>query len=68
MRKVKNLRKAHFRAALAFTEQTQAEWAEAHGVPASMLSQVLDGKRTNDALLAKIEAFTKKHVSGVAAA
>jgi hypothetical protein len=43
MRKVKNLRKARFRAALALTGHTQDSWATANGIPASVLSLVLDG-------------------------
>lgn len=67
MRKVKNIRKARFRAALALTGHTQDSWAEAEGIAASMLSQVLDGKRTNPAVMQKVEAFTAKHVGEVAA-
>ncbi len=66
MKKVKNLRKARFRAALAMTGHTQDSWAKQEGVAPSMLSQVLDGKRVNDALLAKVEAFTKKNEQAVA--
>lgn len=63
MRKVKNVRKARFRAALALTEQTQDSWAKANEIAPSMLSQVLDGTRTNDAIMDKVEAFTAKHMA-----
>lgn len=67
MKKVKNLRKARFRAALALTEQTQDSWAAKEGIPPSVLSQVLDGKRINEAVMQKVEAFTAKHMQSVAA-
>jgi hypothetical protein len=63
MRRVKNVRKARFRAALAMTGHTQDSWAKQEKVSPSMLSQVLDGKRVNDALQAKVDAFTEKHSS-----
>lgn len=62
MRKVKNLRKARFRAALALTGHTQDSWAAQEGIAPSMLSQVLDGKRENETVMSKVESFTEKHV------
>lgn len=66
MRKVKNLRKARFRAALALTGHTQDSWAEQEGISPSMLSLVLDGKRTNDMVMAKVESFIAKQLQAVA--
>lgn len=66
MRKVKNIRKARFRAALALTGHTQDSWAKQEGIAPSMLSQVLNGERVNDAVMEKVEAFTAKHAQAVA--
>ena len=65
MKKVKNLRKARFRAALALAGHTQDSWATQEGIAASLLSQVLDGKRDNAAVMAKVEAFTEKRLTPV---
>lgn len=66
MNAVKNLRR-QFRAALALTGQTQDSWAKAHAIAPSVLSMVLSGKRENPAIVEKIEAFTAKHATTVAA-
>lgn len=67
MARVKNVRKARFRAALALTGLTQDAWAGLEGIPASTLSLILDGKRENPDVLAKVEAFTERHLKSVAA-
>lgn len=61
MKRVKNVRKARFRAALALTGHTQDSWAKQEGIPPSVLSLVLDGKRVQADVSRKIEAFTAKH-------
>jgi hypothetical protein len=67
MPKMPNPRKSRFRAALALAGLTATEWAEANDVTQAHLSQVLDGKRESRSLMEKVEAFTEKHLSGVAA-
>lgn len=67
MARIKNLRKARFRAALAFAEMTQDAWARQEGIAPSMLSLLLDGKRESSEILAKVEAFTAKHLKSVTA-
>lgn len=67
MPRTANDRKARFRAALALTDMTAAEWAQEQGVTPSHLSQVLRGLRESKSLTEKIDAFAKKHVRTVAA-
>lgn len=68
MTKAVDARKSRFRAALALAEMTAEEWAISEGVTPSHLSHVLSGGRESISLTAKIDAFTRKHLKGTAAA
>ncbi len=59
-------RKSRFRAALALSRMTAAEWAQANGVHPGHLSAVLAGKRESISLTEKIEAFTDKRLGAAA--
>ncbi len=56
-----------FRSALVLAGTTAEAWANEQGVTAGHLSQVLSGKRESAALMAKVEAFTEKHLAKAAA-
>ncbi len=62
MPKARNTRKAWFLAALRMAEMTMAAWAEAEGTTQGYVSNLLAGRRTNDALNRKIDRFTERHV------
>ncbi len=62
MPKVKTSRKQLFRAALAITGQTAAEWAEANDLTAQHVSHVLNGRRESMRLIGKIDEFVAKHI------
>jgi hypothetical protein len=67
MAKPDKSRKARFRAALALAGLTARQWADREGITAGHLSQVLDGKRESAALCGKVDAFTAKYLTKVAA-
>lgn len=56
-------RKARFRAALALTGLTAAEWAVRNGITAGHLSQVLAGKRESRSLEEKVDAFADRYIT-----
>jgi len=60
-------RKARFKAALALSGLTAAEWAAEHDLTAMHLSLVLHGKRESVALTSKIDAFIREQLGDVAA-
>lgn len=62
MPKAKNTRKARFLAALRLTGMTMSEWAEAEGTVQGYVSNLLAGRRVNESLNKKIDAFTQKHL------
>ena len=62
-----NARRKRFRAALALAGMSLTKWAELEGVTRQHLNEVLNGKRVSAPLNEKIEAFTKQHLSKVAA-
>lgn len=59
--KEKPSRKQQFRAALALAGLTAKEWADREGIDETYLSRVLNEQRTNEAIIAKVDAFTKRH-------
>lgn len=63
MTKAQASRKRLFRAALAIAGMTAEQWGQKEGVTSGHLSMILAGKRTNEDIEARIEAFTTKHLS-----
>jgi gp16 family phage-associated protein len=60
-------RRKRFKAALALAGVSLAKWAEAEGVTRQHVNEVLSGKRVSAPLNEKINEFTARHLSKVAA-